>query len=126
MTRHARRNHMSIVRLSVIWVGALLSIAPAMANPAAGPGAEVAPPPPNRGAVAGGGQMHRGAGGVGLAPPHREDQIAAIKLLLQVDDDTWQAIAPKVESVIAAKQNMSTGAGMNWHASNNAKPTYQA
>jgi hypothetical protein len=90
----------------------------------------VAQPVPPRGAVGGpaGAGVVRGGGsaGVGFNPKHKEDQLLAIKDQLEVGDEQWKALSPKVDRVLAAKINMSTGAGMNWQSANNAKPSFSA
>ncbi len=74
--------------------------------------------------AAGAGQ---GSGGVGFSAKHAEDQLTAIRDILGVTDDgEWGALAPKIAKVITAKQGMSSGAGMKWTSSNNAKPTFAA
>ena len=75
----------------------------------------------------GGGQRRvGGTGGVGFNGKSPGDQLAAIRGLMDASDDEWKAISPKIEKVIQAKREMSTGAGMNWTSSNNAKPVFQA
>src|SRR4051812_30200369 len=73
-----------------------------------------------------GGQVVRGTGGGGFNVKGPPDQLPAIRSLLDVSDDEWKIVSPKVEKVLRAKQAMSTGAGMIWSSSNNAKPTYHA
>jgi hypothetical protein len=68
----------------------------------------------------------RGTGGVGFNGKSPGDQLAAIRGLMDASDDEWKAISPKIDKVIRAKQQMSTGAGMNWTSSNNARPVFQA
>jgi len=67
-----------------------------------------------------------GTGGVGFNGKSLGDQVAAIRSLMDASDEEWKAISPKIQKVIQAKHEMSTGAGMNWTASNNAKPVFQA
>jgi hypothetical protein len=86
--------------------------------------AQPAPPrggPPGAGAVRGG-----GSSGSGFNPKHKDDQLIAIKDHLEMSDEDWKALSPKVDRVLVAKMNMSTGAGMNWTSSNNAKPAFSA
>jgi hypothetical protein len=136
---------MSAVRLSAICLGSLILIAPTLARP--GPGDEVGMLPasapandkptlekPVDGRAAGGraagdippgAAIGRGAGGVGFGAPHREDQLDALKEILEAGDEAWKKLSPKVEKVLAAKADMNTGAGMNWTRSNNARPVYK-
>jgi hypothetical protein len=67
----------------------------------------------------------QGGGGVGFSGPNQQRQLAMIQHLLNADDAAWQKISPKVEKVLAAKQAMSTGAGMNWTSHNNQPPVVQ-
>ena len=84
--------------------------------------AQPAPPAPPPGA----GPNFKGAGGVGFSGKNTKEQLAAIKDLLAAADDDWQTLSPKVERVLAAKQNLNTGAGMNWTSQNGFKPVVQA
>jgi hypothetical protein len=84
------------------------------------------PPAPVPGQPPAGAAIHHGGGGVGFNAPRQELQLLVIKELLKVGDDDWKLIGPKVEKVIAAKQNMSTGAGMNWTTRHDAAPVFQA
>ena len=68
----------------------------------------------------------QGGGGVGFTGPNQQRQLAMIQQLLNADDAAWQKISPKVEKVLATKQAMSSGAGMNWTARNNQPPVVQA
>jgi hypothetical protein len=105
---------MSTITFRTIYLAVLL-LAPAVvkAQPA---------PAPGQGRQ---GQF-RGTGGVGFNGKSPGDQLAAIRSLIDASDDEWKAMSPKVEKVIQAKREMSTGAGMNWTSSNNAKPVFQA
>ena len=84
-------------------------------------GAQPAPPGPGGGR----GPNFTGAAGVGFSGKNTKEQLAAIKDLVAAPDDEWQAIAPKVERVVTAKQNLNTGAGMNWTSQNGFKPVIQ-
>lgn len=74
----------------------------------------------------GGQRQVTGSGGVGFNGKSPGDQLAAIRSMMDVSDDEWKAMAPKIEKVIQAKRETATGAGMNWTSSNNAKPVFQA
>ena len=65
-------------------------------------------------------------GGVGFGPQNRQKQLDAIRDQLEAGDDEWKALSPKVEKLLVAKQNTSTGAGMRWTSANNAKPVVEA
>jgi hypothetical protein len=91
----------------------LLLIEPTTAQPVA----------PGRGP--GGAQAGRGAAGAGFNAKHAQDQLAALKGYLELGEDEWKVLSPKIEKVFLAKQKTNTGAGMNWTSSNNAKPAFQ-
>jgi hypothetical protein len=74
----------------------------------------------------GGQRQVSGSGGIGFNGKSPGDQLAAIRSMMDVSDDEWKAMAPKIEKVIHAKRETATGAGMNWTSSNNAKPVFQA
>ena len=76
----------------------------ALAQPAAG-AAPAAPP-------AGGG-MRAGAGPVDPAQ-FRQKQLDNIREKLGATDEEWNALSPKVEKVVDAKREASTGAGMSF------------
>src|SRR5688572_1745758 len=101
---------MSIVKLSAVLLGSFVLIFSTAAQPA----------------QRGGAGNFRGTAGAGFNAKHTQDQLAAIQEQLGTIDEDWKTLSPKVEKVIVAKQNMNTGAGMNWTASNNAKPTFEA
>jgi hypothetical protein len=75
---------------------------------------------------AGGARQGRAVGGIGFNPDMRPDQLKAIRDQLDANDETWKTLSPLVEKVLEAKQKMSTGAGMSWQRSNNAKPVVRA
>ena len=116
---------MSLGRASAVCVVSLFLVASTTAQPAGpapGPGGGLAPPP---------GPAPRGQGnarvGVGFAgPQQRQKQLEAIKDHIEADDDAWKALSPKVEKVLAARHNTSTGAGMNWTSSNRGPLVVQA
>lgn len=121
---------MPVVRTPLISLASLLLIAPATARPTTRPDAEPppaavtaadAPPAP----VAAGGNV-RGGGGIGFSGPRRAEQLLAIRHLLGADDDDagWKTLSPMVAKVLLAKQNTSSGAGMNWTVSNDAGPVF--
>jgi Spy/CpxP family protein refolding chaperone len=68
----------------------------------------------------------RGSAGTGFVGKHAQDQLAALRDPIEVDDAEWKKLSPKIEKVIVAKQNMNSGAGMQWTSSNNAKPVFKA
>src|SRR5687768_9968603 len=102
---------MSIIKLSAVVLGSLVLVAMVVAQP---------PPQPRGGA---GARNFGGSAGTGFSAKNTKDQLVAIQETLGATDEEWKTLSPKVEKVIVAKQNMSSGAGMNWTASNNAKPT---
>jgi hypothetical protein len=106
---------MSTITLRAACLAVLLFVAPVMVL--------AQPAPAGQGA---GQRRVTGTGGVGFNGKSPGDQLAAIRSLMDVPDDEWKAMAPKIEKVIQAKREMNTGAGMNWTASNNAKPVFQA
>jgi hypothetical protein len=111
---------MSIVRFwPTLTLAALFVAATASAQPQPAPG--------RRGqAGAGGGPPVRGLAGAGFNARNKKDQLIAIKDLLKVNDEEWAGLSPKVDRVITAKMNTSTGAGMNFQSANNMKPSFHA
>ena len=90
----------------------------APAEPPPAPAAPPAPAPPGANAVV-------GAGGVGFNGPNQKMQLEVLKLMLGAGDDEWKLLAPRIEKVLAARQNTNTGAGMNWTTSNKAGPQFK-
>ncbi len=115
---------MSVIRLSAVCLGSFLSIATILANPTPGDDNQV-PVAAAAGGKPPGGAIHRGSGGVGFGAPHREDQLDALRLILEPAADDWKRISPKLDNLLTAKAKMATGAGMNWTRSHNAKPLYK-
>ena len=125
---------MSVVRrMMTVSIASLLAIGSTLARPApdtdagaprvadgaaAEPASALAPPV----AV----NEVRGAGGVGFNGPNQKMQVEVLKLMLDAGDDEWKLLAPKIEKVLAARQNTNTGAGMNWTTSNKAGPQFKA
>jgi hypothetical protein len=111
---------MSLVRISALLVGCLACASISSAQPAAGQ----LPPGGNFKVVVGG----AGGGGVGVpfAQTHRQDMLNALQEKLEMNDDDFKSLSPKIEKLLDAKQNLSTGAGMSWSSMNGAKPTYKA
>jgi hypothetical protein len=111
---------MSFAKISALLIGSSLLIASSKAQPAAGQ----LPPNANFKVVVGG----AGGGGVGVpfGQTHRQEMLDALKDKLEMSDDDFKALSPKIEKLLDAKQNMSTGAGMGWSSMNGAKPTFKA
>ena len=70
-------------------------------------------------------KMVTGAGGVGFNGPNRKMQMEVLQIMLKLDDEAWKNVSPKLEKVLAAKNNMNTGAGMNWTTSSERKPEFK-
>jgi len=68
-----------------------------------------------------------GGGGAGAAfsQTHRQEMLDALKEKLEMSDDDFKALSPKIEKALDAKQKMSTGAGMNWSSMNGGKLVYK-
>src|SRR5438477_5041978 len=83
----------------------------------------LAQPAPRR-AVGGGGfggggfKVVAGAGGGRF----RQQTLDAVKDKLELSDDDWEKLSPKVEKVLDAKRNTQSGAGMSWSSTNGAAP----
>jgi hypothetical protein len=125
---------MSIVRrVTAISLALLLVIGSTLARPApdagaprAADGAAIEPvPAPARPPAPPGPNAVVGAGGVGFNGPNQKMQLEVLKLMLDVGDDEWKLLVPKIEKVLASKQNTNTGAGMNWTTSNKAGPQFK-
>src|SRR6266550_2642390 len=83
----------------------------------------LAQPAPRRavgggGGFAGGGFAVVGGGGARF----RQQALDAVKEKLELSDDDWEKLSPKVEKVLDAKQNTQSGAGMSWSSMNGAAP----
>jgi hypothetical protein len=52
----------------------------------------------------------------------RQQTLDAVKEKLELSDDDWEKISPKVEKVLDAKRNTQSGAGMSWSSMNGAAP----
>jgi hypothetical protein len=57
---------------------------------------------------------------------HRQEMLDALKDRLELSDDDFKALSPKIEKLLDAKQNMTTGAGMSWSSMNGGKPVFKA
>ena len=68
----------------------------------------------------------RGTAGSGFIGKHTQDQLAALRSVVEVTDAEWQTLSPKIEKVLVAKQNMNSGAGMTFTSSTSAKPVFKA
>ena len=83
----------------------------------------LAQPAPQR-AVGGGGFGGGGFNVVGGAGGgrFRQQTLDAVKDKLELSDDDWEKLSPKVEKVLDAKRNTQSGAGMSWSSMNGAAP----
>ena len=88
---------------------------PTLAQPAPAPRRAV-----GGGGVGGGGFMVAGGGGGNAR--FRQQTLDAVKDKLELSDDEWEKILPKVEKVLDAKRNTQSGAGMSWSSMNGAAP----
>src|SRR3954451_11526548 len=81
----------------------------------------LAQPAPRR-AVGGPGGGFGGGGFNVVAGPgggrFRQQTVDAVKDKLELSDDDWERLLPKVEKVLDAKQNTQSGAGMSWSSMN--------
>jgi hypothetical protein len=121
---------MPVVRhMMTVSLASLLAISSTLARPAPDANAAAAEPAPAPATppaqVPPGANEVRGAGGVGFNGPNQKMQVEVLKLMLDAGDDEWKNLAPKIERVLAAKQNTNTGAGMNWTTSNKAGPQFK-
>ena len=80
-----------------------------------------APPAPPAPAI----KTVTGGGGVGFNGPNRKMQMEVLQIMLKLDDEAWKLVSPKLEKVLAAKNNLNTGAGMNWTTSSERKPEFK-
>jgi len=62
-------------------------------------------------------------GGVGMA--QKERTLGAIKEQLGVTDDEWEKLSPKIEKVLDAKRNTTSGAGLSWSSTNGGAPVFK-
>jgi hypothetical protein len=77
------------------------------------------------GGGAGRGGQARVMTGTGGGIQNRPQMLAAIKDQLDISDDDWDKLSPKIEKVLDAKRNLATGAGMSWSSQNGAPPVYK-
>ena len=122
---------MSVVRVTAISLASLLAISSTLARPAPDaqgrtPAADQVGEPAPAPAPAPPAVEVRGRAGVGFNGPNQKMQLEVLKLMLNVGDDEWKPLSPRIEKVIAARQNTITGAGMNWTTASNAKPEFRA
>jgi len=111
-----------VVRIAVIGIVSTLLIASTLAREAPDLTNEAAGPP--TGAA---GERRGGSGGVGFGPIGIEVQLKTLQKVLKVsDEDEWKGLAPKLERVLIARQNMNTGARIRWQSRNGAKPIVEA
>jgi len=122
---------MSPVRIASVSLASLIAMTAATARTtpddaapaAAEPRREPAPAPPAPAAPAV--KAVTGAGGVGFNGPNRKMQMEVLQIMLKLDDEAWKNVSPKLEKVLAAKNDVNTGAGMNWTTSSERKPEFK-
>src|SRR5207249_4961862 len=51
--------------------------------------------------------------------------LEAIKGQMEASDEEWEKISPKIEKLLDAKHNLSTGAGMSWSSQNGAAAVFK-
>jgi hypothetical protein len=52
-------------------------------------------------------------------------QMEVLQIMMKLDDEAWKSVSPKLEKVLGAKNNLNTGAGMNWTTSSDRKPEFK-